>query len=294
VITVGDKVVLLYTAQNPIDRQYQIIDHDRGTQLWLLGAALALSILAFGRLRGLAAIFGLAITFAVLLLFIVPAILAGRPPLLVAVVGSIAIALTVLYLTHGISRTTTVAVAGTVASLTLTGLLSYAAVHVTRLSGVADETSASLGQLYGVNMQGLLLAGIIIGSLGVLDDATVTQAVTVEELAEANPQYGARELYHAANRVGRAHIASVINTIILAYAGASLPLLVLITALNDPVGQVLSDPLVATEIVRSAVGTVGLIAAVPITTALAASWGVRQSRRSVPVDRPSSLADRHT
>ena len=275
-VEVGERVVLLYTAANPEGARYQVIDHQRGTELWVLMAALALAILAFGRWRGLTAILGLGITFGVLLLFVIPAILSGRPPLLVAIVGSVGIALTVLYLTHGVSRSTTVAVAGTVASLTLTGLLSYAAVAAARLSGVADETSANLGQLYGVNMQGLLLAGILIGSLGVLDDVTVTQAVTVEELADANRGYRFRQLYAAANRVGRAHIASVINTIILAYAGASLPLLVFITALDDPVGQVLSDQLVATEIVRSAVGTIGLIAAVPITTALAAWWGIRR------------------
>jgi uncharacterized membrane protein len=292
VVEVGDSVVLLFTPSNPEELRYQVIDHERGLPLAVIGLALALAIVAFGRLRGLTAILGLCITFGVLLTFVIPAILAGRPPLLVAVVGSIGIALTVLYLTHGVSRSTTVAVAGTVASLTLTGVLSYLSVSATQLSGVADETSANLGVLYGVNMQGLLLAGVIIGSLGVLDDVTVTQAVTVQELAEANPGYGFRQLYAAATRVGRAHIASVINTIILAYAGASLPLLVLITALNDPVGQVLSDQLVATEIVRSAVGTIGLIAAVPLTTALAAWWGVRQPRVGVPAGPAGADGDR--
>lgn len=274
-LAVGDDVVVRYTADTRADLRYEITDFQRGAQLWILFAAFALAILAFGRWRGLAALAGLGITFAVVLLFVIPAILAGRPPLLVAIVGSAAIVLTVLYLTHGLARSTTVAVAGTLASLTLTGLLSYIAVQATELSGVADETSNLLGQLYGVNMRGVLLAGIIIGSLGVLDDVTVTQSVTVQELAEANPDYGFTELYRAATRVGRAHIASVINTIILAYAGASLPLLVLITAINDPLGQVLSNQLVATELVRSAVGTIGLIAAVPMTTTLAALWAAR-------------------
>lgn len=271
-VAVSDDVVVNYTAANPADLRYALVDHQRGTQLWTLLAAFVLAILAFGRWRGLTALAGLIITFAVVLLFVIPAILAGRPPVLVAIVGSAAIVLTVLYLTHGLSRATSVAVAGTLASLALTGLLSFVAVEATELSGVADESSSFLGQLYGVNMRGLLLAGILIGSLGVLDDVTVTQAVTVQELAEANPGYRFTELYSAATRVGRAHIASVINTIILAYAGASLPLIVLITALNDPLGQVLTDQLVATELVRSAVGTIGLIAAVPITTALASLW----------------------
>lgn len=271
-LAVGDEVVVNYTAATREDLRYQIIDYQRGAQLWVLLAACSLAILAFGRWRGLTALAGLSVTFVVILLFVIPAILAGRPPLLVAIVGSAAIVPTVLYLTHGLGRATSVAVAGTLASLTLTGVLSSVAVEATRLSGVADETSSLLGQLYGVNMRGLLLAGILIGTLGVLDDVTVTQAVTVQELAVANPNYEFLELYQAATRVGRAHIASVINTIILAYAGASLPLLVLITAINDPLGQVLSEQLLATELVRSAVGTLGLIAAVPITTTLAAWW----------------------
>jgi uncharacterized membrane protein len=122
----------------------------------------------------------------------------------------------------------------------------------------------------GINMQGLLLAGIVIGSLGVLDDVTVTQAATVTELAHANPAYGFRDLYGAASRVGRSHIASVVNTIVLAYAGSSLPLLILIVAGDDSLGGVVTDQVVAQEIVRSAVATLGLVAAVPITTALAA------------------------
>ena len=179
---------------------------------------------------------------------------------------------------------------GTLASLLLTGLLSALAVGAMHLSGAGDESSFILGQSHGVDLRGLLLAGILIGSLGVLDDVTVTQAVTVEELARANPELGARQLYAAATRVGRAHIASVINTIVLAYAGASLPLLVLIVALDDPVGQILSDQLVATELVRSAVGTIGLIAAVPITTAAAAY--VARPRRTGPGGAPFGALSR--
>jgi uncharacterized membrane protein len=223
---------------------------------------------------------GLSFTFAVILGFVIPAILDGKPPLAVAIVGCAAIVLVVLYLTHGIGRATTVAVAGTVVSLLLTGLLAVAAVEAMALAGAGDDSSFALGQLHGVDLRGLLLAGILIGSLGVLDDVTVTQAATVQELAAANPGYGTGQLYSAAIRVGRAHIASVINTIVLAYAGASLPLLVLVVALDDPVGQVLSDQLVATELVRSAVGTIGLIAAVPITTAAAALVAQRAASRS--------------
>lgn len=269
-VGVGDGVALAYSAGNPPESQFAIVDLERGSGLWVLFAAFVLSVVAFGRWRGLSSLLGLGFTFAVILGFVIPAILDGKPPLTVAIVGCAAIVLVVLYLTHGLGQATTIAVAGTIASLVLTGVFSVVAVRALDLSGAGDESSFLLGQSRGVDLRGLLLAGILIGSLGVLDDVTVTQAATVQELALANPDFSTRRLYGAAVRVGRAHIASVINTIVLAYAGASLPLIALIVSLDDPVGQVLSDQLVATELVRSAVGTMGLIAAVPITTASAA------------------------
>ncbi|MBB5873902.1 putative membrane protein [Allocatelliglobosispora scoriae] len=281
IVHAGDDVVLQYLPDATFGDPYQIADHQRSTPLWVLGIAFALAVVAFGRLRGLTALAGLGITFGILLWFIVPAILAGKPPLLVAIVGAAAIMLTVLYLTHGLSATTSVAVAGTLIALALTGVLSAVAVSAVHLTGVADDSSMYLQLSSNVNMQGLLLAGILIGALGVLDDITVTQSMTVTELARANPDYGFRDLYGAAARVGRAHIASVINTIILAYAGASLPVMLLIADSDTPGGEVLTNPMIATELVRAIVGTLGLIAAVPVTTALAALVSVR-SRSSSP------------
>ena len=285
----GDDIVLLrlLDGEGGESESYSIVDHQRGTELWLLGAAFALAVIAFGRWRGLTALAGLGLTFAVLLLFVVPAILDGKSPVLVAVVGAAAIMLTVLYLTHGFSITTSIAVAGTLASLTITALLSAAATAGTHLNGLADDTANFLSITQGeINMRGLLLAGIVIGSLGVLDDVTVTQSATVAELAQANPAYGFRQLYGAATRIGRAHIASVINTIVLAYAGASLPLMLLFAAGETPVGELLTGQLIAQELVRSAVGTIGLITAVPITTALAAYAAARTSR-----PRPASTSE---
>jgi uncharacterized membrane protein len=276
-VDAGDEVVLL-RAETPDGVVFSIVDHQRSTGLWVVAAAFVLALVAFGRWRGLTALAGLGVTFAVLLLFVVPAILAGEAPLLVAIVGSAAIMLTVLYLTHGFAAAISVAVLGTLASLTLTGVLSALAVSALHLTGVTDDISASVG-MQQVNTQGLLLAGIVIGTLGVLDDVTVTQAVTVTELARANPLLSARDLYRAASRVGRAHIASVVNTIILAYAGSSLPLLILIVGADNALGDVLTDQVVAQELVRSAVATLGLIAAVPMTTALAsvvATYGTRR------------------
>lgn len=274
----GDEVTLIPT-DTPDGVVYSIVDHQRSTQLWVLMAAFALAVIAFGRWRGVTALLGLAVTFVVLLFFVVPAILAGESPLLVATVGAAAIVLTVLYLTHGFSLTTTVALAGTLASLALTGLLAHLSVGGLQLTGITDDQSAFLGSTFSVDMRGLLLAGILIGSLGVLDDVTMSQSATVAEVARANPGYGFARLYRAGDRVGRAHVASVINTIILAYAGSSLPLMILIVAYNDSLGGVLTDQIIAQEIVRSVVATVGLVAAVPITTALAA-WAAPHLRRS--------------
>ncbi|WP_307834076.1 YibE/F family protein [Paractinoplanes lichenicola] len=279
----GDDIVLLYLEESFTGNDYSIADHQRGKQLWLLGAAVALAVIAFGRWRGLRALAGLAVTFAVLLIFVVPAILDGRQPLLVAVVGAAAIMLIVLYLTHGLTLTTTVAVAGTLIALTVTALLSALFTSLVHLTGVADDTTTFLSvSQSGVDMRGLLLAGIVIGALGVLDDITVTQAETVRELARANPGYGFRELYGAATRVGRAHIASVVNTIVLAYAGASLPLMLLFAVGGTPVSRLLTGQPIAEELVRSGVGTLGLIAAVPITTALAAWLAARAATPPAP------------
>ena len=276
-VEVDDDVVLIRN-DTPDGVAYAVVDHQRETGLWFVGLAFVLALVAFGRWRGVASLAGLAATFAILALFVIPAILDGSPPLLVAVVGSAAVVLVVLYLTHGFGLTTTMAVLGTLASLALTGALAWLSVAALHLTGVTDDLSASVGASQGVDMRGLLLAGIVIGSLGVLDDVTVTQAATVAEIANADPAAGFGRLFRAGSRVGRAHVASVVNTIVLAYAGSSLPLLVLLVDDNGSLTAVVPSQVVAQEIVRSSVATIGLIAAVPLTTALAA-WAHR-SRQS--------------
>ncbi|MFG1944375.1 YibE/F family protein [Nonomuraea sp. NPDC048826] len=279
----GDDVVLLHNPEAEEGMPaYQLSDHDRSAPLLLLGAAFALAVIAFGRWRGVTALAGLAITFVLLLTFVIPGILAGEPPMLVAIVGASAIMLSVLFLTHGFTLATSMAVLGTLASLAVTGVLSYAVIGIAELSGITDDSSFTLDMSMSIDTQGLLLASIMIGALGVLDDVTVTQSVTVSELAAANPSYGFRRLYRAGSRIGRAHIASVINTIILAYAGASLPLLLLFSIGEQPLGEVLTTPVIAQEVARSVVGTLGLISAVPITTALAALVTSRHAPPSAP------------
>jgi uncharacterized membrane protein len=272
-VAVGDEIILveLTDPADPSASAYNIAEHQRGEPLLWLVVLFAAAIVAFGRWRGLAALAGLAASFAILLTFVLPGVSAGRSPLLVAVVGAALIMFVVLYLTHGVTAQTSVAVLGTLGSLVLTGILGTIATAATHLTGFGTEDATTLSMLQAdVDLHGLLLAGIIIGSLGVLDDVTVTQAATVTELAHANPGLSRMHLYRAATRVGRAHIASTVNTIVLAYAGASLPVLLLLTADSRAVTQILTSEFLAQEIVRSAVATLGLIAAVPLTTGLAA------------------------
>ncbi|GIF66121.1 hypothetical protein Ais01nite_41560 [Asanoa ishikariensis] len=271
VVSVGDKIIVGENAAPGGPTQYAVLDHQRGVPLAVLIGLFALVVVAFGRWQGLAALIGLGVSFAILLTFILPAIAVGKPPLLIAIVGAAAIMFMVLYLTHGFSVQTSVAVLGTLISLALTGGLAVAATEALHLTGFGSEDTGLLAVFLGeIDPRGLLLAGIVIGTLGVLDDVTVTQAATVGELAAANRTLGARALYRSATRIGRAHIASTVNTIVLAYAGASLPLLLLVIIGGQPASTVLTSEFIVDEIVRSVVGTIGLIAAVPVTTGLAA------------------------
>jgi uncharacterized membrane protein len=267
----GEKVVVAYEPSAPKELQYSVTDANRKLPLTLLAVIFAVVVVVIGRMRGVMALVALAISFLILNFFILPAILQGSNPLLVAVVGSSAIMLIALYMCHGLSARTSVAVVGTLLSLVLIGLLGSVFIDWAVLTGNTDDSTGLIHGLYpSIDMSGLLLAGVIIGSLGVLDDVTVTQTSAVWELHEANPTMGWRGLYRAGIRIGRDHIASVVNTLVLAYAGAALPLLLLFSIAQSSVGTVANSELVAEEIVRTLVGSIGLVAAVPVTTALAA------------------------
>jgi len=267
----SEKVVVAYEPSAPKDLQYSVTDANRKLPLTLLAVIFAVVVVVIGRMRGVMALVALAISFVILNFFILPAILQGSNPLLVAVVGSSAIMLIALYMCHGLSARTSVAVVGTLLSLVLIGLLGSVFIDWAVLTGNTEDSTGLIHGLYpSIDMSGLLLAGVIIGSLGVLDDVTVTQTSAVWELHEANPTMGWRGLYRAGIRIGRDHIASVVNTLVLAYAGAALPLLLLFSIAQSSVGTVANSELVAEEIVRTLVGSIGLVAAVPVTTALAA------------------------
>ncbi|MEV2245409.1 YibE/F family protein [Streptomyces sp. NPDC049970] len=267
----GQGVVVAYAPDAPRDLQYSVTDVDRTLPMALLAGIFAVAVVVVGRLRGLMALIALAVSFAVLTLFILPAILQGSNPLVVAVIGASAIMLIALYACHGLTARTSVAVIGTLISLVLIGLLGSLFIGWAHLSGNTDDNTGLIHGLYpDIDMSGLLLAGVIIGSLGVLDDVTVTQTSAVWELHQADPTMGVRGLYRAGIRIGRDHIASVVNTLVLAYAGAALPLLLLFSIAQSSVGTVANSELVAEEIVRTLVGSIGLVASVPVTTALAA------------------------
>jgi uncharacterized membrane protein len=266
----GQRVRLSILEQEGQPPFYNLRDLERGRPMLALVALFMLAVIAFGRWQGVRSLIGLACSFAVIVGFVVPAILRGRSPVPVALVGAMAIMLVSLYLSHGFGRKTTAAVVGTALTLGLTAALTAGFVDLTALTGLAsDEARNASFQVGGISLRGLLLAGIIIGGLGVLDDVTVSQASLVFELRRANPAAGFGELARGALTVGRDHISATVNTLFLAYAGASLPLLVLFVSGGGALSTVATAEAVAVEIVRTLCGSVGLIAAVPLTTLLA-------------------------
>jgi len=267
----GDDVLLVRDGEDPADPEaYSVIDFQRDIPLLVLALVFAAAVVALGRWRGLAALVGLGFTGVVVVVFVLPAILAGRDPLAVAVVGSCAIMFGVLYLTHGLSARTSTAVLGTLLSLVLIGVLGTVFAAAARLTGLDEDTSSLSNALgTGIDGRGLVLAGLVIGALGALDDVTVTQTSAVWELHRADPRLRAGALFGAAMRIGRDHVASAVNTLVLAYTGAALPLLLLFSVAERGLADTLTAQVIATEVIRTLVGSVGLVAAVPLTTALA-------------------------
>ncbi|GAC1603458.1 MAG: YibE/F family protein [Acidimicrobiales bacterium] len=269
-VAVGNHVLLVRGVASGGRPVYGFYDFERSHVLIVLALVFAVFVLVVGRWRGVGALVGLVITWLVLVRFVLPAVIQGADPLAVSLVGAAAIVLVVLFVAHGVTTRTATAVLGTLLSLALVEVVASWAVHAAALTGLATDDGAYLQSVIGnVRLRGLLLGGVVIGSLGVLNDVTVTQASAVWEIHGADPTRRAMDLYRSGMRVGRDHIASTVYTLVLAYAGAALPTLVLFTLAARPLGQVATAEVVAEEIVRTLVGSIGLIAAVPITTALA-------------------------
>lgn len=275
----GDKVVILKVTNQGI-ATYSIWDKYRLNYIYFVIIGFFAVILIFAGIKGLGSVLGMIISFAILLGFIVPQILNGHDPLLISVIGSLVIMLITIFLAHGISKMTTSAVISTFISLTITGILGFLFVKGFNLTGLGDENNVFLqiGNLQ-INSQGLLLGGIIIGALGVLDDVTTAQSAAIFELHKLDKKLSITDLFSKGYSIGREHIASVVNTLILAYAGASLGLFVMFVfnPTNTPVWVMLNTDMIAEEIVRAVAGSIGLILAVPITT-LIASYVAKRSK----------------
>lgn len=253
-----------------ITTQYQFSDFQRTRVLLIAFVVFAAAVVALGRWRGVAALVGLGATLIIVVVWILPAILDGRNPALVALVGASAVAYVALYLTHGVNLMTTVALLGTLGALALTTALSAVTVAAANFTGFTSEESTLLTLFDGIDVRGLVLAGMVLGAAGALDDVTITQSSAVWQLKASNPDAGFRSLWRGGLHIGQHHIGSTVNTLLLAYLGASLPLAILFVVAEQSLGSVVNSEVVAVEIVRTLVGSIGLVAAVPLTTWLAA------------------------
>jgi uncharacterized membrane protein len=266
----GDHIRLVRQTDPNGTPLYSFEDYSRGLPLTLIVLAFVVVVVVVARWRGLRALLGLGFAFAVLVMFLLPAMLDGKPAIPVALVSGALILYAVLYLAHGVNLRTSSALLGTLTSMVLAAVLSWVAIETTHLTGLSEEQNTNVATyIQHVSITGLLLAGFIIGSLGVLNDVTITQASAAFELAALDESASRREVFTAAMRVGRDHIASTVYTLVLAYAGGALPLLLLFSVAGRSIRDVLTGDAVAIEIARSAVGGIALALSVPLTTAIA-------------------------
>jgi uncharacterized membrane protein len=272
----GDRVLVEHTRTSGGEHLLVITDYVRSRSLvWLTVLFVVLTLLV-SRWQGVRSLLSMGLSVAVIVGFIVPQIVAGRDPVLVTVVGAAGLMALSLYLIYGWQRKTHAALAGLTLSLVLTGLLAVAFVGWGRYSGYGAEEAGFLTTAgVGLDLPKLLLAGIILGAVGVLDDVAVGQASAVFELHRANPALSWVALFRHGMNIGRDHVSSMVNTLLLAYTGAALPLLLLFSVYTEPLGITLNRELVAEEVIRTLLGSLGLILAVPITSVLAsllAGW----------------------
>lgn len=281
-IQIGTTVVVEEIYRVDGTTMYLIGDNYRINSLWIVFGIFLLLLIVFAGFRGITSLVGLLFSILVLVLFTVPQIVAGQNPLVISVISAFGIALISIYLSHGFSKRTTIAVIGTCITIVLAIGLAYISTTITGLTGMGSEAAFQLsawGPLSSIDFRGLLLGGIIIGALGVLDDVTTAQSAAVDEISKADKSLSSRELYKRGFSVGREHITSLVNTLALAYVGASLPLLLIFIANPKPVWTIINSQIVSEEIVRTLVGSMALILAVPITTVMAAYWFGKKTKK---------------
>lgn len=272
-INAGDKIILVKIVDDQGEDKYFFQDYDRILPLLLILLLFIVAIIYFGRKRGLGAILGLSFSIFILIIYIIPQIIGGASPIRITLIGSFLIASGSLFLSHGFNRRTAITWLSTITTLTIAIGISTLFIDFASLFGQGSEEAfyLQIGDYAHINLRGLLLAGIIIGTLGVLDDVTATQTAVVWELKKANSKLKLFELYKRSLKVGREHIASLVNTLALAYAGASLPLFILLYInKHTPFWLKINSEPIAEEIIRTIVGSSALILAVPISSLLAA------------------------
>lgn len=271
--SVNDNVLVNTTIDLEGNQGYIIIDFVREDSLILLSILFVILLVIVTKWKGLFSLFGMFFTFFVIFIFVLPQLLAGDNPILVAIIASLVIIPVSFYVSHGFNKKTTIAIIGSIISLVITAILASIFTQLGHLTGLSSEEAGmlSIGQ-NNLNMKGILLAGIVIGALGVLDDITISQAAIVDELANTAKLTKAKDLYSRSMVIGKDHITSMVNTLVLAYAGASLPLLLIFTNNPHPFSEIINYEMIAEEIIRTLVGSIGLILAVPITTIIAANW----------------------
>jgi uncharacterized membrane protein len=296
-VQTGDRITVLRNAPSGIDpaladrlpiddpsqQPFAFIDFDRTSPLLILAICFAVLVVVLGRWHGVRALAGLGISLLLVVEFVAPAILAGSPPLLIALIGSLAVMVVTIGISHGTGIKSCAAMLGTAAALLLTAFLALFVVRASNITGFSSEAATVLfAGSGGISLEGLVIAGMVIGALGVLDDVTVSQASTVMALRRTNPGLTVRRLFTEALDVGRDHLGATVNTLVLAYAGAALPVLLIFNTNGTSFRNAVNGEPVAEQIVAMLVGSIGLIAAVPLTTAIAALVAGRMPAAAVP------------
>ncbi len=263
---------ILAIAPTTMDAMYRYADYQRRGFLLAITVIFALAVVALGRWRGLAALSGLGLSVVIIVFWLIPSLLDGNSAVAAAMVGAAAVAYLALYVSHGVNRMSTIALLGTLSALLLITGLSWLTTVLGQFTGLASEEATLLLTIEGFDIRGLLIVGIVIGAAGALDDVTVTQASAIAEIRSADPAIERGVLFKRGMAIGRAHVGSIVNTLVLAYLGAAMPLTLLFVLAQQSFGAVANSEVVAVEIVRSLVGTIGIVAAVPLTTWMATVW----------------------
>lgn len=272
-LSLGSRVVLSYRNSEGIDAKfrYQYADQDRRPVLIMIFTLFLLAVILFGAWRGLLAVAGLLVSLVIIAIYILPALLTGENGMVVALAGGSAVAFAALYLAHGFKTSTHIAFLSSIGAVLTIAFLAQMFFTIGRFSGfVSEESSYLAASGSGVDIKGLLIAGVILASLGALDDMTVTQVSAVSEMHNARPDYRFAQLWKSAVRIGRDHVASTVNTLALAYVGTSLAVMILFVISKQQLQWIANSEAIAVQIVGALVGSVGLIIAVPLSTALCA------------------------